>query len=85
MSSEAQLEYKIKQWGFCKNLKDDVWRYIGNVINSCSADLKKTAVILSGRRLPKETVVKQTRRTQRLMLVPSQYTVIVGVSVHASS
>ncbi|KAK3385537.1 ankyrin repeat-containing domain protein [Podospora didyma] len=62
--TKPQLELKLKEWGFRKNLTRELWRYVGLEIQARAASLKQSVVILSGRRLPADKVAYETRRNE---------------------
>ncbi|KAH8897121.1 ankyrin, partial [Thozetella sp. PMI_491] len=62
--TKSQLEFKLKSWGFRKKLSPEIWRHVERVIQARLEDLKETAVILAGRRLPNEKVEYETRRNR---------------------
>ncbi|RYP64428.1 hypothetical protein DL771_008760 [Monosporascus sp. 5C6A] len=68
--TKPQLEYKLSQWRFYKNLKADIWRYVGSTIQKRATALKESVVILSGQRLSGERVEYETRRNELVTLRP---------------
>lgn len=70
-SRNPQLEFRLKTWGFRKNLRPDTCRYVGSVIQDRTAALKKSVVILSGQRLSPEKVDYAIKRNQLVRWTPS--------------
>ncbi len=52
----------MKLWGLRKNLASDAWRHVDRTIQKRCAAGKRSLVILSGRRLPAQTVQNKTKR-----------------------
>ncbi|KAI0535179.1 hypothetical protein GGR58DRAFT_519644 [Xylaria digitata] len=61
-TSKAQLEYKLKQWRFRRNMNKEAWNFVRHKISRRERDGKKSNVILSGIQLRTETVSKETWR-----------------------
>ncbi|KAF4430128.1 hypothetical protein CGCF413_v003955 [Colletotrichum fructicola] len=67
--SKAQLEYKLKTWGFRKKIpkkkSDDIWQYVGHRIEKRKRqDNKDSDVFLNGRLLDPAKVRKEINRHQ---------------------
>ncbi|KAF4948342.1 hypothetical protein FSARC_13768 [Fusarium sarcochroum] len=60
--TKAQLEYKLKKWGFSKNLNKSTWQYIDRKITKRKREGKDTDVIHSGKRLGPSTINKAINR-----------------------
>ncbi|KAE9576405.1 hypothetical protein CGMCC3_g7478 [Colletotrichum fructicola] len=72
--SKAQLEYKLKTWGFRKKIpkkkSDDIWQYVGHRIEKRKRqDNKDSDVFLNGRLLDPAKVRKEINRHQPRSLV----------------
>ena len=65
-SSKAQLEYRLKLWGFKQKLDKKTWRYIDHRIDKRNRAGKGSEIILCGRRLKASTVKKGTYRDRGL-------------------
>lgn len=61
-SRKAQLEYKLKQWAFRRNIDKDTWITIDRRITKRKREGKDTEVIHCGKRLKPSTVEKETNR-----------------------
>ncbi|KAF4869997.1 hypothetical protein CGCSCA1_v010885 [Colletotrichum siamense] len=71
--SKAQLEYKLKFWGFRKKAPkkqgDAVWQFIGHRVAKRDRQGKASDVFLNGRLLDPAKVRKETNRHQPTSLV----------------
>ncbi|KAL6862834.1 hypothetical protein ACO1O0_003072 [Amphichorda felina] len=61
-ATKAQLEYKLKQWAFRRNIDKDTWIIIDRRITKRKREGKDTEVIHCGKRLKPSTVEKETNR-----------------------
>ncbi|KAH6842396.1 hypothetical protein B0I37DRAFT_196622 [Chaetomium sp. MPI-CAGE-AT-0009] len=62
-ANKGNLESKLRNWGFRKKLQPNIWRYVEHIIRDRKTSLmKRTAVILSGRRIPQEKIKSETTR-----------------------
>jgi len=59
---KAQLEYKLKQWGFRRNLDEKSWRQLDCTIRQRKEEGKETVVTSSFKRLDPAKVEKETNR-----------------------
>lgn len=60
--SKAQLEYKLKSWGFRRNIDRETWVSIDHTIAKRKRMGKDSEVIFSGKRLKQSTVERETNR-----------------------
>ncbi|KAH6649365.1 hypothetical protein F5144DRAFT_3859 [Chaetomium tenue] len=61
--NKGKLESKLKNWGFRKKLRPNIWRHVEHVMRDRQTFLMKaTTVILSGRRIPQDKVKNETAR-----------------------
>jgi hypothetical protein len=58
------MEYKLKVWDFRRNLSKDAWRYIDDKITKRKLEGKDSDVILSGVRIKKSRIQKETSRNR---------------------
>lgn len=58
------MEYRLKVWDFRRNLSKDVWRYIDDKITKRKLEGKDSDVILSGVRIKKSRIQKETSRNR---------------------
>ncbi|KAF5011562.1 hypothetical protein FDECE_2327 [Fusarium decemcellulare] len=59
---KAQLEHKLKTWGFSKNIDRETWQSIDRKINKRKLEGKNSDVIYCGKRLKQSTINKATSR-----------------------
>ncbi|KAH8889107.1 hypothetical protein GQ53DRAFT_843167 [Thozetella sp. PMI_491] len=71
--TKPQLEYKIKQWGFIKNISANMWRNANSVIQKRQQAGKMSVVIRSGKRLPLHKVETEIRRNVLPSLISREY------------
>ncbi|KAK9770128.1 hypothetical protein SCAR479_13233 [Seiridium cardinale] len=67
--SKAQMEYKLKQWRFRRNVDKKAWNCIRHRITKRERSGKKSEVILSGVRLKPETILRGTMRNRPLPML----------------
>ncbi|KAK9787165.1 hypothetical protein AB5N19_03052 [Seiridium cardinale] len=67
--SKAQMEYKLKQWRFRRNVDKKAWNCIRHRITKRERSGKKSEVILSGVRLKPETILRETMRNRPLPML----------------
>ncbi|KAF4951354.1 hypothetical protein FGADI_7552 [Fusarium gaditjirri] len=61
-ASKGQLECKLRNWNFSKNIDKETWQYIGRKIRKRKDEGKDSDVIHCGKRLKKVKVTKETNR-----------------------
>lgn len=61
-SRKSQLEYKLKQWGFRRNIDKHTWAFIDHAIAKRKREGKESQVIYCGKRLKPSTVERETSR-----------------------
>ncbi|CVK85268.1 uncharacterized protein FPRN_06855 [Fusarium proliferatum] len=60
--SKGQLECKLKNWNFSKNIDKETWQYIDRKIRKRKSEGKDSDVIRGGKRLKRVKVTKETNR-----------------------
>lgn len=60
--SDAQVEYKLKQWEFRRNIDKATWIIIDRKIAKRKQEGKESQVIHCGKRLKQSTIDKETNR-----------------------
>ncbi|KAI8401876.1 hypothetical protein FOFC_18747 [Fusarium oxysporum] len=60
--TKAQLEYKLKLWGFRRNISGATWAIINHRIAKREREGKDSQVVYRGRRLEAKTVEKERKR-----------------------
>ncbi|KAF4451319.1 putative ankyrin repeat-containing domain protein [Fusarium austroafricanum] len=60
--TKAQLEYKLKLWGFRRNISGATWAIIDHRINKRHQEGKESQVVYRGKRLSASTVENQRKR-----------------------
>ncbi|OBR06782.1 Ankyrin repeat containing protein [Colletotrichum higginsianum IMI 349063] len=73
--TKAQLEYRLKKWGFRKrvpkNRSADIWRYVGSQIASRKRQGNIKGAMLNGQRQKVDKVTKDIRRHELVTLLQS--------------
>ncbi|GAP83072.2 putative ankyrin repeat-containing domain protein [Rosellinia necatrix] len=57
-----KLEYKLKEWNIRKNISKTTWSCIDHHINKRKREGKESEVVHCGKRVKRETVIKETNR-----------------------
>ncbi|KAF5594152.1 Sex-determining fem-1 [Fusarium subglutinans] len=65
-ASKWQLEVKLRNWNFSKNIDKETWQYVDRQIRKRKDEGKDSDVIHCGRRLKKLKVTKETNRHREM-------------------
>ncbi|KAL4723590.1 hypothetical protein ACLX1H_009228 [Fusarium chlamydosporum] len=60
--TKSQLEYKLRQWKFFKNMKEPEWRFIARMIKRRERIGKSSQVVFNGKLIDRAKVAKETAR-----------------------
>ncbi|KAF5576725.1 Sex-determining fem-1 [Fusarium pseudoanthophilum] len=65
---KSQLEYRLKKWNILKNIDRDSWKHIDKTITKRKLEGKESDVLLSGKRVKRSTIEKETNRHRNTII-----------------
>ncbi|KAF5234295.1 hypothetical protein FANTH_12186 [Fusarium anthophilum] len=68
-TTKGQLEVRLRNWKFSKNIDKETWQYVDRKIRKRTDERKDSDVIYHGRRLKKVKVKKETNRHREMNIM----------------